>query len=664
MSFEYVLSPMQLGQLTLRNRVATTAHMTGYAENGLVSDVLIDYLAARARGGVGLIVTEAGAVHESYRPASFQLYRDDVAPGLARLAAAVHAEGAVIFGQANHGGAASPPLPEGRPAYSPSDNDGLNGAPARAMTRHEIEEIQNAFVHAARVFSDAGLDGCEVHGAHHYLINHFLSPLYNRREDEYGGSPENRLRFVAEILERMRAETGPGFALGIRLSADLGPGGLDSEGLLAVGSDLQRRGLIDYVGFSLGGRTPESFPLMTGGMEKPAGYELTWNELPSRALDLPTLVTGRFRTLAEADAAVASGAADLIGMTRAHIADPDLVRKSRSGQVLRVRPCIGCNECQRSIITQGAIRCAVNPALPGGAGTQDLPFPSSTVRRVAVVGGGPAGLEAARVAARAGHRVTLFEESSELGGVARRAASAMPNARGMLDVTEWSEGEVRGAGVDVRLGVRVAAEEVLATAPDLIIAATGSVPRSGVRQMARPGETVRGASLTHVVSSREVLDLAACPATAVVVDELGDYEALGVTELLVEGGTHVTFVTPFASVGLLIDATGRPASALGRLRASGRFTALPLSMLIAVTESAADIEDVLGHTVSTHRADLVVMVTRAEPARPAWLETIGVPVEYVGDAVLPRSYKTAVREGYIAGTRVEELCTQAALGTR
>ncbi|GGJ41019.1 oxidoreductase [Streptomyces brasiliensis] len=656
MDLEHVLSPLRVGSLTIRNRIATTAHMTGYAENGLVSDILVEYLTARARGGVGLLITEAGSVHPTYRPASYQLYRDDVGPGLARLAAAVHAEGAVLFGQANHGGAASPPLPDGRPAYSASDNDGLNGAPARAMTHAEIAEIQDAFVHAAQVMSDAGLDGCEVHGAHHYLVNHFLSSLYNRREDEYGGSFDNRLRFAAEILERMRAETRPGFVLGVRLSADIGPGGIDSEVMLAIGQALQERGLVDYVGFSLGGRTPEAFPLMTGGMERPAGYELPWNELPSRGLSLPTLVTGRYRTLEQADEAIASGAADLIGMTRAHIADPDLVRKTTSGQAARVRPCIGCNECQRSIITEGAIRCAVNPALPGAGTTGDLPFPIRRARRVTVVGGGPAGLEAARAAALAGHTVTLFEETDELGGVARRAARVMPNAAGMLDAIAWSEREVRGAGVDVRLGVGATVDAVLATSPDLVIAATGSVPKPGARQTARPGAAVAGAHLPHVMHSREVLGLTTVPAAAVVVDEIGEYEALGVSEMLVERGAQVTFVTPFASVGLRADATGRPSTALGRLRAHGRFTALPLSMVVAINGTAVDVEDLLGHTVSTHEAGLVVMVTRTAPSRPSWTARLGVPVEYVGDAVLPRSYRTAVLEGYVAATRIEELC--------
>lgn len=658
MALESVLSPVRIGPLTVRNRVATTAHMTGYAEQGLVSDTLVDYLAARARGGVGLIITEAGAVHETYRPASFQLYREDVGPGLARLAAAIHAEGAVIFGQANHGGAASPPLPEGRPTYSASDNDGIYGAPARAMSRDEITEIQDAFVHAARVFSEAGLDGCEVHGAHHYLVNHFLSPLYNRREDEYGGSFEGRLRFVAEILERMREVTRPGFVLGVRLSADVGPGGLGPQGLLKVGQALADRGLLDYVGFSLGGRTPESFPLMTGGMDQPAGYELAWNEFPSRGLTVPTLVTGRYRTLAEADAAVASGVADLIGMTRAHIADPDLVRKTVAGTAERVRPCIGCNECQRAIITQGAIRCAVNAALPRGGGTEDLPTPTVRPRRVTVVGGGPAGMEAARVAAVAGHSVTLFEGTGRLGGVARRAAEIVPNAPGTAEVTAWSERELARLGVDVRLATPADREQVLATRPDLVIAATGSTPKHGARQTARPGMVVPGGDRPHVVSPESVLDLdlETFPAAAVVVDEVGDYPAIAVTELLVARGGQVTFVTPFPAFGHPIEATGRPSTALGRLLPSGRLRLRPLSMLTAVGEGDATVEHCLAHTAEDVPAELVVMVVRAAPWRPAWLAELGVPVEYVGDAVLPRSYKTAVREGYVAATRVEDLC--------
>ncbi len=655
MALEAVLSPLAIGSITVRNRVATTAHMTGYAEQGLVSDTLIDYLAARARGGVGLLITEAGAVHETYRPASFQLYRDDVGPGLARLAEAVHAEGAVIFGQANHGGAASPPLPEGRPTFSASDNDGIYGAAARAMTIAEIVEIQDAFVHAARVFSDAGIDGCEVHGAHHYLVNSFLSPLYNRRTDQYGGTLENRLRFVAEILERMRAVTRPEFVLGLRLSADLGPGGLDAEGLFEVGRALQDRGLIDYVGFSLGGRTPEAFPLMTGGMDSVAGYELAWNERASRALTIPTLVTGRYRTLEEADAAISSGATDMVGMMRAHIADPDLVRKTVEGTPERVRPCIGCNECTRAIITQGAIRCAVNPALPRGGGTQDLPMITRRPRRVSVVGGGPAGMEAARVAALAGHQVTLLESLDRLGGLTRAYTHVITNADGHVDILDWSERELALLDVTVRLSTSASREVVLATEPELVIVATGSTGKTGARQTPRPGAVVPGADLAHVVPSRSVLDLESFPAAAVVFDEMGEYEAIGVAEYLVAHGTAVTFVTPFPAVGMPMETTGRPSMALSRMKPTGLFQARALSMVSAIAAGSAAIEDVLGHTHETVPADLVVMVVRPEPHRPDWTDDLGVPVEIVGDALLPRTYKTAVREGYVAGVDVEQI---------
>lgn len=655
MALDAVLAPLQIGPVTVRNRIAITAHMTGYAEQGLVSDTLIEYLRARARGGVGLIVTEAGAVHESYRPASFQLFRDDVGPGLARLAESVHAEGTLIFGQANHGGAASPPLPEGRPALSASDNDGIYGAAARAMTHAEIAEIQDAFVHAARVFSDAGLDGCEVHGAHHYLVNSFLSPLYNRRTDQYGGSLDNRLRFVAQILERMRAETKPGFVLGVRLSADVGPCGLDPEGLLAVGQGLADRGLVDYVGFSLGGRTPEAFPLMTGGMETEAGYELAWNGLASRALTVPTLVTGRYRTLEQADAAVASGVTDLVGMTRAHIADPDLVCKTMAGTVEQVRPCIGCNECVRAIITQGAVRCAVNPALPRGGGTEDLVVRARRPRRVTVVGGGPAGMEAARVAALNGHAVTLLEASGCLGGLTRLYARVITNAHGHIDVLDWTQRELDRLGVEIRLDTPADRQTLLATEPELVIVATGSVGKSGARQTPRPGAVICGSDLPHVVASRAVLDLVEMPASAIVFDELGEYEALGVAEYLVASGVQVTFVTPFPAVGMPLEATGRPSMAIGRMRESNRFQARTLSMVAAVAESTAEIEDVLGHRTETIAAELVVMVVRPEPVRPEWVESIDVPVEVVGDALLPRSYKTAVREGYVAALDVDTI---------
>jgi 2,4-dienoyl-CoA reductase-like NADH-dependent reductase (Old Yellow Enzyme family) len=646
------MRPLAFGHTTLRNRVAVTAHITGFATGGKVSQELIDYHTGRARGGVGLIVTETGSVHPSYRPQGLQYFQPGIGDGLSRLTDAVHSHGARIVGQINHGGAQAPPLYDSRPQWSASDNDGQNGGTARAMTVHEIHEVTEAFVAAALLLARSGYDGCEVHCAHSYLLNHFLSPLYNRRDDDYGGDFERRLRFLRDVLEAVHAAVDTPFVVGIRLGAEIGPGGLGSAELTAIGKRIRELGLIDYASFSLGGRTPESLPLMTGTMDRPAGYELAWNEEPSRALDIPTLVTGRFRTLAEVGKVVLSGAADLVGMTRAHIADPRIVHKTTTVGSGHVRPCISCNECQAALLTAGRIRCAVNASLPGGRGTDDPPLaaPSIGGRRVLVAGGGPAGLEAARVAALRGYDVVLAEASQSLGGVARTAALRMPKAPGMAEMTDWQEAELRRRGVEIRTGQRVDVDFARGVGADLVVVATGSAPRLDGSQSARPGQIPVGLPRAGVVSSLDALRLTRETAgdSAVVVDDVGDYEAIGVAEYLLELGLEVAVVTPFYGLASPIDATYRPVSAGGRLVASGRFSVYPTAMVTAVGPDTAQIIHLNSHREYTVPAQTVVLITRNRPvnALVGELAAAGVTAGAVGDALAPRNFRAAVADGY------------------
>lgn len=645
------LQPLRLGSVTLRNRVAVTAHITGFASGGLVTDTLVDYHVGRARGGVGLIVTETGSVHESYLPQGIRYFVPGVGEGLARLAQAVHAEGAAIVGQINHGGAQAPPSYNGTPQLSASYNDGQSGGSAREMTVAEIDEITDAFVRAAALLAGSGYDGCEVHGAHSYLLNHFLSPLYNRRDDEYGGDFERRLTFVRRVLEGIRQAVGAPFTVGVRLGAEIGPGGLGSSELASIGRRLEELGLVDYMSFSLGGRTPESMPLMTATMEAPAGYELKWNEEPSRALRIPTIVTGRFRTLDEVGQVVASGAADVVGMTRAHIAEPQLVVKTIALGTSAPRPCIGCNECQAALLTAGVIRCAVNASLPGGRGSDDVPNAGEPAdRRVLIAGGGPAGLEAARVAALRGFDVVLAEKGAELGGLARHVSLRVPNAPGMREGTDWLEREVRRLGVDVRLGQEADAAFAREVGADLVLVATGGIARRDGVQSARPGQLPYGLDRPGVVTPLEALRLTAEQAGhhAIVVDDTGDYAAIGISEYLVNLGADVTVVTPFFSLASPLDATFRPLTALGRLARGGRFRVRPTSLLAGVGESGAVITYLPTASDETVPADTVVLVTRMRPANALLdeLNQAGVPAVAIGDAATPRNFRSAIADGF------------------
>lgn len=339
--YEHVFSPIEIAGVVIPNRVVRTAHATGIGA-GRMNDDLIAYHEARARGGVGLSVIEIMAVHPS-SPGSLNAFDPTLVDGYHKLMDAVRPHGMRVFQQLWHAGHNSLPL-GGGPPWSASDVPSpLLGVVPRAMTRAQIAEIVDAFAAAARLCKAGGLDGVEVHAAHGYLIQQFLSPNANLRSDEYGGSLENRMRFLLEVMRAVRAAVAaPGFAVGIRVALDLTSGGVGVEENVAVVRALREEGLADFIDVSLGNY--HSFPKMIGGMHEPVGYELETSIPISTDAGVPVLVTGRFRTLEEADQVIRLGQADLVGMTRATLADPELVTKTRAGHVERVRPCIACNQ--------------------------------------------------------------------------------------------------------------------------------------------------------------------------------------------------------------------------------------------------------------------------------------------------------------------------------
>jgi NADPH-dependent 2,4-dienoyl-CoA reductase/sulfur reductase-like enzyme len=316
-----------------------------------------------------------------------------------------------------------------------------------------------------------------------------------------------------------------------------------------------------------------------------------------------------------------------------------------------VRLCIGCNECQASLLTTGVIRCAVNASLPGGRTSDEVPNADAPAeRRILVAGGGPAGLEAARVAALRGHRVVLAERSDRLGGTARLAAERMPKAPGMGEAIAWLECEVTRLGVDVRLNQVVDAGFARTVAADLVLVATGSLARLDGSQSARPGQLPPGVERPGVVGALDALSLDAETAgrSAVVVDDIGDYAAIGVAEHLLGLGLEVIVVTPFFSLAGPLDATYRPLSALGRLAASGRFRVLPTSLLAEVRPHSAVVTYLPTSIDSEVPADTVVLVTRNRPddRLVGQLREAGIPASAIGDALAPRNLRTAIGDGY------------------
>lgn len=650
MAFTHVFEPIRIAGCTVPNRVVRTAHATAIG-GGTMSDDLIAYHERRARGGCGLTILEILGVHPTSL-APLNMIDPALDAGYAKLMKAVEPHGMVVFQQIWHAGHNGKVL-DGGPPWAPSAVPNPLGADVPvAMTKAMIDEIVAAYAAACVRCEKAGLHGVEVHGAHGYLIQQFLSPNINKREDDYGGSFENRMRFMMEVMRACQAVTSKDFAVGIRMAPDLTEGGVGVEDNIRAAEMLEAEGLVDFVNVSLGNYN--SFPKMIGGMHEPAGYEVPTSRPITERIKVPTIITGRFRTLEEVDQAIRNGEADLIGMTRAHIADPDIVRKTKAGQVDRIRPCIACNQgCVGGLFDVNRLGCAVNVETGNELRLdQDQIGSAEETKKVVVVGGGLAGMEAARVAALRGHKVVLFEAAPNLGGAILLAAK-LPKRHGIADIAAWLEGEIYRLGVDVRLSTYVDADDTLAERPDAVIIATGSMPRMDGVQHSNPGEPIQGVDAPNVLSSNDFLaDRRNWKgANAIVLDDNGHYEALGIAEQLVTEGADVTFVTPFKQLAFKVENALMVEPALERIAAAdGKFTLLMRHRIRALDGETAEIAPTYSGPSFTVPAETAVLVTPNMPLRELYEELGGkvATLAIVGDANSPRNLQKAIFEGHTA----------------
>ncbi|RYE38660.1 MAG: NADH-flavin oxidoreductase/NADH oxidase, partial [Hyphomicrobiales bacterium] len=385
-SYTHVDKPIHIGSVTVKNRVFRPAHGTMIGR-GEMTDELIAYYEARARGGVALSMVEVGSVHQT-SALCLNIYDPVTEPGIRRLVDRVKPHGMAIFQQLYHAGHNILPA-DGSPPWSASDVPGIElGVVPIAMTKAMIDEIVAAYARAAQRMEACGMDGVDVHAAHGYLLSQFLSPVTNRRDDDYGGSFEGRSRLIVEVLEAIRANTTPDFVVGVRLAPDLTVNGVGVGENLKLAQLLEAKNLIDYVNISIGNFY--TFHRIIAGMHEPAGYELPTSAPIARAIKVPSMVVGRFRTLEEMDQVIRDGNADMVGAVRAMIADPDLVKKSLEGRVEQVRPCIACNQaCLGNANSYRPMECAVNAGAGHELSRGDHTLkPARDPKYVLVVGGG------------------------------------------------------------------------------------------------------------------------------------------------------------------------------------------------------------------------------------------------------------------------------------
>jgi 2,4-dienoyl-CoA reductase-like NADH-dependent reductase (Old Yellow Enzyme family)/thioredoxin reductase len=650
--FPLLLSPLRVGPKTLRNRVLVTAHEPRLAERFQAGERYIAYQRARARGGAGLQVSGATPVHESGIGGAggdgLLLTEDAFVPALARLAEAVRAEGGAFLMQLAHYGGTGEGAEPGRPLWGPSPvASELSRMVPHVMTTREIAEVVKGFGHAARRVRLAGLDGCEILAAFGLLVAAFLSPYSNKRTDAYGGSFDKRLRFGLEVVDAVREGAGAGLIVGLRIPGDeMVEGGLDLPAMTEVARRLEATGKVDYLNVAAGTNLHRvTRATHWGPTPLPHGAYVPMAAAIKRAVRIPVFTTGRVTDPAMAEAILAEGKADMVGMTRAHLADPDLVRKLMEGRPEDVRPCVGANVCIASVMGGRHVRCIHNPEA-GREAAWGPAMPAPKPRHVVVIGGGPAGLEAARVAALRGHRVELYERSADLGGQLRWTR-AVPAMRELGKVIDWQEAQLRKLQVAVHRDAAMTPEAIATLEADAIIVATGA------RAHANEIEGTQSAGLP-VLTPQQVFDGGA-PAggVAVVWDEAGLYGAIGAAEVLAEGGATVHLVTSAFMIAEDMDVTRRVPvyqrlERLGcRVHARRRIARVDggTVVLAGAYGGAEERIEAVGLIVGWHPR-------RAEDGLAAALEARGGDVRWVGDCVAPRLVDVAMAEGAMAGRAV------------
>jgi 2,4-dienoyl-CoA reductase-like NADH-dependent reductase (Old Yellow Enzyme family) len=544
-AYRALFEPYQLKHLTLKNRIISTPHGPAYAEDGMPGERYQRYHEEKAKGGIAMTMFGGSSNVSVDSPSLFgQLYMgtDTIIPYLKQFSQRIHAHGAALMCQITHMGH--------RTVWDHGDwlvpiapshtRDKAHRAFPKAMEKADIKRVVADFGQAARRCREGGLDGCEVSVFSH-LTNQFLTPAINKRNDEYGGSLENRLRFTLESLQEVRRQVGDDYIVGVRFPADERlEGWLNDDDCIAAARLLADSGLVDFFNIWMGTPAtnwtfPDAIPTMTHGfgpyIENAARFK--------QAIGSPVFHSARMHDPAMAERALREGAMDLVGMTRAHMADPYLVAKLARGEEARIRPCIGASYCIDRIYRGGDALCLHNPATGREQTMPQVIAPTDgDLLEVVVVGGGPGGLEAARVCASRSHRVVLFEAAGELGGQLAIAARASWR-RDLIGIVRWLADELQHLGVEVRYNTYAEASDVTALSPDVVIVATGGLPDTDVCEGADLVASVRDVLTEQVPVGKNVL----------VFDDHGDHQALSCAQALAENGANVELVTPDRAVG-------------------------------------------------------------------------------------------------------------------
>jgi mycofactocin system FadH/OYE family oxidoreductase 2 len=658
-AYPHLFSPLQIGNVTVRNRIMQTAHVKLFAHNAVDSQRNVAYQAARAKGGAGLLITGNRVVHPTSTtgfPRVAWAYLPDALDADRKLTDAVHEHGAAIFAQLNHFGlnASSDSADDYRVLWGPSPvKSPAYGETPKAMEVEDIREVVEWWGRSAELTRAGGFDGAEVHISHSYLLHQFLSPLYNKRTDEYGGSFENRLRFAREVIEEVRRRAGRDWVVGVRISlTDFIPGALDVEDAVRVAQTLEADGRIDYVNVTAAGY--HNIFRAIEPSDVPDGYLVELAAQVKSAVALPVFTVGGIKDAVLAEEILASGKADMVAMTRAQIADPEFATKIREGRDDEVYHCIRGNQgCIGRVFKGLPITCTVNPAAGRerrfGEGTLE---PAEEPARWLVIGGGPSGMKAAETLARRGHEVTLVEREELLGGQVNLILRT-PGRDEFGWIVRDLEVQLRRRGVDVVLGTEATAASVRELSPDGVIVATGAVPsHTGFSSVIPLVEQMPGVEQGNVLTVWDVLLESKPVGTQVVVlDDDGTRYAAGVTEVLLDRGCTVQFVSRWPALFPSTLTTLDMAHIYGRLLGKG----LTYRLNSWATGIEGDHVSVLnlytGAVETLTGVDTVVLATGPKANDSLYFALKGEVenLHRIGDCVAPRKLDHAIYEGYLAG---------------
>lgn len=645
---EHLFRPIQIGPWEIKNRIVMAPMATNLcAPDGTVTQVQIDHYVARAKGGVGLIIAEDSTVGPNYVARTVSLANDKFIPGWKRLTEAVHAHGTKIMPQIFHPSFNAPSaLNNGAQpvAASPIPNLHSREIP-RELTVDEVREIVEQFGETARRAKEGGCDGVQIHCAHmHHLLGSFLTPYYNKRTDQYGGSLEGRLRLPLEVIQRVRSKVGSGFAILVRISGEeYMPGGLTLDQTSYLAPLLVEAGA-DAIHVSGGTSTNPWVTIAPTGSSRAHFADLAASI--KKAVHVPVICVGRVTEPWVAERIIAQGKTDMVAMARALLADPEWPNKARTGRWEDIAPCVSDTQCLMHVVFGQPVACLINPA--AGKDQQMEIVPTKTPKKVLVVGGGPAGMEAARTAALRGHKVTLIEKSAKLGGQLHLAAFAPMKQEYTLAI-QYLATQAQKSGVRVELNKDMNAEDILKSETDVLIIATGGLP---VMTGDLPG--IHG---QNVVSAWDVLSGKVFPGPNVVIIgggkvgcEAADYIAHPVNDMN-PMGNKVTVVEELPNV-IMDDFSPWRTVLIQRLQTKGvKF--ITQAKVVEILPDGVKVQ-IGGKEKLLKGVNHVVLSMGTRSNNPLGEKLKGAPFEVhvIGDAGQPGNAMKAIAEGALIGRKI------------